>query len=70
MDADFIKYLATLGVGGTLACMMFFVYRKDMRQVLDAWKGQSELLLSVVKENTAAISTLTSLIKELISREQ
>lgn len=47
-----------LGIGGVLAWGMFQVYRKDMQRNNDLWKGQSEMLMQVVKENTAAITSI------------
>ena len=57
-ETDIIKYLAPLGVGGILAGIMFFVYRKDAIQWQEAWKGQTQMLVQVVKENTAAVTAL------------
>lgn len=51
---EFAKYLTTLGVGGVLAGLMFMFYRKDVRAYTELWKAQSELLIEVVKENTAS----------------
>lgn len=51
---EFTKYLATLGVGGVLAGIMFMFYRKDVRQYTDLWKAQTELMMKVVQENTAS----------------
>lgn len=72
--ADLAKYLPALGVGGILAWGMFQVYRKDVRQMLDAWQGQTALLMKVVQENTkelaehkAAIQSALSEIRALIS---
>lgn len=58
MDAETLKWLASLGVGGVLAGIMFVVYRKDSIQWQEAWKGQSQILIQVVKENTAAVTAL------------
>lgn len=60
MEIELIKMAAPLGVGGVLAAVMFFFYRADAQRNADNWKGQSELLVQVVKENTAAISALTA----------
>lgn len=49
-----MKWFATLGVGGILAGVMFFFYRKDVQMYTDLWKIQSEQLTKVVQENTAA----------------
>ena len=65
MDAETLKYLASLGVGGILAGMMFFVYRKDMKVNAEAWRGQADMLMVVVKENTAAITALIQLVQRI-----
>lgn len=65
MDAETLKYVASMGVGGSLAAMMFFVYRKDMKVNSDAWQGQSSSLMTVVKENTSAITALIELVREM-----
>ena len=49
-------FFASLGVGGVLAWGMFSVYRKDVKQMLEAWQGQTALLMKVVTENTQALS--------------
>jgi hypothetical protein len=53
-------------VGGILAGGIFFVYRKDSLIWQEAWKGQSQILVQVVKENTAAV---TALIAKLDGRD-
>jgi hypothetical protein len=70
MDTEFVKYLASLGVGGIIAGFMFILYRKDMARAVEQWKGQSELwleqnkvLIMVVKENTAAFTKNTDIMK-------
>lgn len=68
MDGEFIKWLATLGVGGVLAAFMFHFYRKDVKQFTDLWKGQSEMLVQVVKENTASNTKLVTLIDAMHRR--
>ena len=60
VDVELLKYGVSLGVGGVLAAMMFFVYRKDIRWMTDAWKGQTEILMQVVRENTAVLTELTT----------
>ena len=57
------NFLATLGVGGVLAGVIFGFYRKDMKMAQDFWKHQSELLINVVKDNTIAIVKLTTIIE-------
>jgi hypothetical protein len=58
MDLDTIKFFASMGVGGVLAGGIFWMYRKDSLVWSEAWKGQSQMLLTVVKENTAAVTAL------------
>lgn len=65
MDVEFIKYLSTLGVGGLIAGLMFLVYRKDMARYSEQWKGQSEALMQVVKENSVALTANTATIQAL-----
>jgi hypothetical protein len=62
-DAEMLKWLASLGTGGILAGVIFFVYRKDSMAWQSAWKGQSDIMVQVVKENTAAITALTARLK-------
>jgi hypothetical protein len=68
-DQEFLKFLSTLGVGGVIAGLMFLVYRKDVKTFTDQWKGQSDMLMQVVKENSAAIASNTKTIEALHTRE-
>jgi hypothetical protein len=63
MDAEFVKWIATLGVGGVLAGFMFVFYRKDVRQYTELWKAATEQFITIVKENTASNARLISLIE-------
>lgn len=63
MDAEFMKWLATLGVGGVLAGLMFMFYRKDVKQYTELWRMATDQLMNVVKENTASNTKLISLIE-------
>ncbi len=65
MDTEFSKWIITLGVGGVLAGFMFVFYRKDVKQYTELWKTQTEMLLQVVKENTASNVKLTSAVEML-----
>lgn len=62
-DAEFTKWITTLGVGGVLAGFMFAFYRKDVKQYTELWKLATEQLTSIVKENTASNVKLISLIE-------
>jgi len=52
--------LPALGIGGVIAIIIFAFYRKDVKMYHNLWKGQSTMLVEVVKENTAAITKLTA----------
>jgi predicted RND superfamily exporter protein len=67
-DTEFVRFLATLGVGGVLAGVIFAFYRKDIRQFTDLWKMQSEVLIVVVKENTTSNTQLVEMIRSLHKR--
>lgn len=64
-DLESLKSLAPLGIGGILAGIIFMFYRKDMKENAADWKGQSTILITVVKENTAAITMLIELVREM-----
>lgn len=66
-STQFTQWIATLGVGGILAYVMFQVYRKDMAQHIEQWKGQSVALLTVVQDNVKAITALSVLVEVLRS---
>jgi phosphate/sulfate permease len=63
MDNEFVKWFATLGVGGVLAGFMFMFYRKDVKQYTDLWKTTSDQMMAVIKDNTASNTKLISLIE-------
>lgn len=67
MDIELLKYAATLGVGGVLAAGMFFMYRQDAKEWRDSWKGQSEMMVQVVKENTAAVTALSQIVNAALT---
>lgn len=63
LDPDFVKWIATLGVGGVLAGFMFGFYRKDVKQYTELWKTTADLLMNIVKENTASNTKLIMIIE-------
>ena len=63
VDAEFTKWLVTLGVGGVLAGMMFMFYRKDVKQYTELWRFAQEQLVTIVKENTASNTRLISMLE-------
>jgi len=66
---EFSKWLITLGVGGILAGFMFMFYRKDVKQYTELWRSTAEMLMSVIKENTASNVRLIALL-ENVERNQ
>lgn len=62
-NPEFIKWLATLGIGGVLAGFMFVFYRKDIKQYTELWKHASDQMMTIVKENTVSNTKLISLIE-------
>jgi len=65
VDAEFVKWFTTLGVGGVLAGLMFAFYRKDIKQYTELWKIMSEQMITTVKENTASNTRIISLLENL-----
>lgn len=63
LDTEFTKWLVTLGVGGILAGFMFVFYRKDVKSYTELWKNTADMLMAVVKENTASNTKLIALIE-------
>jgi len=63
MDAEFVKWFTTLGVGGVLAGFMFMFYRKDVKQYTELWKTTSDQMMAVIKDNTSSNTKLISLIE-------
>jgi len=62
-DTEFIKWFATLGIGGILAAFMFMFYRKDVQQYTELWRTTADQLMTVVKENTVSNTKLIALIE-------
>lgn len=62
-DPEFVKWIATLGVGGVLAGFMFAFYRKDVKQYTELWKHTAEQMMQIIKENTASNAKLILLIE-------
>ena len=63
LDAEFVKALPALGIGGIIAGLIFMFYRKDMKQFTELWRTTSSQLIEVIKENTASNVELITLIK-------
>lgn len=61
-DMPSLQFWSSQGIAGLLAAGVFMVYRKDAKGWIDLWHGQSEQLMQVVKENTAAITALVQIL--------
>lgn len=68
MDAEFVKYLVTQGGLSAVALILFYFYRKDTQNNSDQWKGQANMLLDVVKNNTSAITLNTEVVRAFAQR--
>lgn len=59
MDPELVKELLVgTGPTGVLAVVIFFMYRRDM-------KGQRDILMTALHDNTRAITTLVCLVERL-----
>lgn len=69
MDIELVhQVLAPLGVGGILAAAMFVIYRRDAKDWQDRWKGQSDILMTVVLDNTKAVTTNNEVMRALVRK--
>jgi hypothetical protein len=68
MEPDLLQIASTLGVGGAIAGLIFYFYRKDALLHADFWRGQSEMLINVVTANTAAITRMIVVVDALHRR--
>jgi hypothetical protein len=62
-NTDFIRWFATLGVGGVLAGFMFMFYRKDIKQYTELWKTTTEQLITLVKEDVVSNTKLIAMLE-------
>jgi hypothetical protein len=65
VDANFIEWTATLGIGGILAGFMFVFYRKDIKMYAELWKLMAEQLTELVRDNTAASIRLITMLESV-----
>jgi hypothetical protein len=68
IDPEFGQFLAQLGVGGVIAGLLIFFYRKDVKAYTDLWRDQTVVLLDVVKENTRCTAENTEVLRALHKR--
>ena len=71
-DPEFIKWIATLGVGGILAAMMFHFYRTDRQDCasrhdehMKRHEATAARLEVVVQDNTEAMTTVKDGVAQL-----
>lgn len=63
--AETLLSLPGLGIGGALAAFIFFFYRKDVLKRIDDERGRNDLLVTVVRENTASNAKIVTLIENI-----
>lgn len=75
LDPEFVKYLASLGVGGVIAIFIYFYSRKDneayaqsLKTIAEERKGQIEMLVDVIKEVTSVTAANTKVIEAFHAR--
>jgi uncharacterized membrane protein len=79
MDPEFLKYLASLGVGGILAGVIFYfhtkitdAHRSDLKGIIAAQQSREDALLRKLDENTVSNTRLIAVIdalQALVARE-
>lgn len=65
MDAKTVEWVIGQGIGAVLALVMFLIYRKDVKNGLHQWKTQTELLVSLTREQTEAVTGMSDRIDEM-----
>lgn len=72
-DPEFAKYLVSLGVGGTLAAMLFMFYRKDVKQYTELWReatlaarAETAVVVQALREVTIAITLNTEMTRQVV----
>jgi len=68
IDVEFSKYLASLGVGGSMAALLFFFYRRDVKQFTELWQASTKELLAVVREVISVMRENTLVLESLHRR--
>ncbi len=73
LDADTLKWLSSLGVGGVIAGFMFVFYRKDRQSYIEAsaqyahnleihaqvWREDRRVLMELLKSTSETLNQLT-----------
>lgn len=74
-EVEIAKWFTEMGIGGAFAALLFFFYRKDVKQYTDLWQKQAELnhaqtnaMMSLVERNMVTITANTEVLKALHHR--
>ena len=74
-DTEFIKYLTSLGVGGTVAIFIYLYSQKAIKEYTDALnrineerKGQIEILVGLAKDVSSVLTANTKTIEAFHNR--
>lgn len=72
---DEFKLWTELGIGGALAGVLFFFYRKDVKQFTELWQAQATLnfqqtqaMMALIERTSITISQNTEVVKSLHRR--
>lgn len=62
-----LKWLTSLGIGGVLAGMIFFFYRRDFVNERSKHSGREDKMIEVIERNAVAGERLSETVKDLQS---
>jgi hypothetical protein len=75
METEFAKWLATLGVGGAIAAIVYYQARKDAMMYQEKLlvlheleKGRTDKLIDIIKESTYSTTVNTEVLRSLHKR--
>lgn len=68
MTEELTKWLVQQGAVAVLAAVIFWFYRRDVRSFTKLWQTQTELLVTVVRDNTHAQVELKAMVRSLHHR--
>jgi len=69
-DGEFLKWLASLGVGGVLAGLIFYFYRRDFLAKVSDSEAREKKLMDVVEHNSSSHEKLSLTIQTLTTSLQ
>lgn len=67
MDAEFVKWLGGMGTGGSIAGLLFYFYRKDVRSYTDLWRETAGMLHAALEKSTSAHAINSETNREVIN---